>query len=76
MLEGDLTIRDVTKRVKFDVVYNGTVKDFKGNLKAGFKITGTVNRFDYNLKWNSMVDAGPVVGKDVDIVVNLELAKQ
>jgi len=76
VLEGDLTIRDVTKRVKFDVVYNGTVKDFKGNLKAGFKITGTVNRFDYNLKWNSMVDAGPVVGKDVDIVVNLELAKQ
>src|ERR1019366_2104904 len=67
LLEGDLTIRDVTKKVKLDVVYNGTVKDPYGNTKAGFKISGTINRFDYNLKWNTMADAGPVVGKDVTL---------
>ena len=74
-LEGNLTMRDVTKSVKFDVTYNGTIKDQRGNLKAGFKATTVINRLDYNLKWNSMFDAGPVVGKDVTITVNVELKK-
>ncbi|MDB5283082.1 MAG: YceI family protein [Bacteroidota bacterium] len=76
LLEGDLTIRDVTKRVKLDVIYNGTVKDPYGNVKAGFKITGSVNRFDYNLKWNNLADAGPVVGKDIKLDIDVELKKQ
>ena len=72
-LTGDLTIRDVTKRVKFDVTYGGTVKDGYGNTKAGFKATATINRFDYNLKWNSVTEAGSVVvGPDVNILLNLE----
>lgn len=77
VLEGDLTIRDITKRVKFDVTYGGTVKDPWGNTKAGFKATGAINRFDYNLKWNTLTEAGgAVVGKEVSIIVNLELAQQ
>lgn len=76
-LEGDLTIRDITKRVKFDVTYGGTVKDPWGNIKAGFKAKGTINRFDYNLKWNTVTEAGgAVVGKDVEVVLNLEFAQQ
>jgi polyisoprenoid-binding protein YceI len=72
-LTGDLTIRDVTKRVKFDVTYGGTVKDGYGNTKAGFKAIATINRFDYNLKWNSVTEAGSVVvGPDVNILLNLE----
>ncbi len=75
-LTGDLTIRDVTKTVTFDVTYAGTVLDPWENTKAGFKIKGTINRFDYNLKWNNMTEAGgAVVGEDVEITVNLELAK-
>ncbi len=75
-LVGDLTIRDVTKEVTLDVVYNGSVKDPYGNTKAGFKITGSLNRFDYNLKWNALIEAGgAVVGKTVGITVNLELQK-
>nr|HMT30139.1 YceI family protein [Bacteroidia bacterium] len=46
-LTGDLTIRDITKTVTLDVVYSGTVKDPWGNTKAGFKIKGTIKRFDY-----------------------------
>lgn len=77
VLEGDLTIRDITKKVKFDVVYGGTVKDPWGNIKAGFKATGAINRFDYNLKWNSVTEAGgAVVSKEVAIVLNLEFAQQ
>lgn len=75
-LVGDFTMRDVTKQVTLDVVYNGSVKDPWGNTKAGFKIKGEVNRFDYNLKWNSLMEAGgAVVGKTVSIVVDLELQK-
>lgn len=75
-LVGDFTIRDITKEVTLDVVYNGSVKDPWGNTKAGFKIKGEVNRFDYDLKWNSLMEAGgAVVGKTVAIVVDLELQK-
>lgn len=75
-LVGDFTLRDVTKSITLDVVYNGSIKDPWGNTKAGFKITGELNRFDYNLKWNNLMEAGgAVVGKEVTITVNLELSK-
>lgn len=75
-LTGDFTMRDVTKSITLDVVFNGIVKDPWGNTKAGFKVTGEVNRFDYGLKWNNLMETGgAVVGKDVAITVNLQLNK-
>lgn len=75
-LTGDLTLRDVTKSIILDVIFNGTVKDPWGNTRAGFKISGELNRFDYNLKWNTLMEAGgAVVGKTVSLAVNLELVK-
>ena len=75
-LTGDLTIRDVTKKVKFAVTYGGTVKDPWGNTKAGFKATATINRLDYGLKWNSMLETGgAVVGPEVTININAEFAQ-
>lgn len=75
-LTGDLTIRDKTKRVTLDVKHNGTVQDPWGNTKAGFKITGSINRFDYDLKWNTLTEAGgAVVGKEVDFNINIQLKK-
>ena len=74
-LVGDLTIRDVTKEVTLDVVYNGTVQAW-GQARAGFKIKGEINRFDYNLKWNTLIEAGgAVVSKTVYITIDLELQK-
>ncbi len=76
-LTGNLTIRDVTKQVKFDVTYGGTVKDPWGNTKAGFKATTTINRFDYNLKWNTLTEmGGAVAGSEVNITVNVEFTLQ
>ncbi len=76
-LVGDLTIRDVTKQVELEVKYNGTVKDPWGNTKAGFKVKGEINRFDYNLKWNKAIETGSlVVGKDVELVIDLQLVKK
>ncbi|MBX3006462.1 MAG: YceI family protein [Melioribacteraceae bacterium] len=75
-LVGDLTIRDVTKQVELDVRFNGMVKDPWGNTKAGFKISGEINRFDYNLKWNNTVETGGlVVGKEVTLKIDLQLKK-
>jgi polyisoprenoid-binding protein YceI len=72
-LNGNLTIRDVTKPVSFDVVYGGSIKTQQGT-KIGFKATTTINRFDYNLKWDKATETGGlVVGKEVEITVKAEL---
>ena len=77
VLYGELTIRDITKPVKFDVTYGGTVKDPWGNTHVGFKATAVINRFDYNLKWNTLTETGnAVVSKDVGITVNVEFLPQ
>lgn len=74
-LAGNLTIRNVTKPVVFDVTFGGTTNAM-GKTKAGFKAKTTINRFDYNLKWSQATEAGGLaVGKDVEIVVNVELNK-
>ncbi len=74
-LTGNLTIRDVTKKVVFGVKYGGTGKDAYGNTKAGFKLTGKINRFDFGLKWNALTEAGgATVGKEVTLNSNLEFA--
>ncbi|MDP4117189.1 MAG: YceI family protein, partial [Bacteroidota bacterium] len=76
-LKGNFTMRDVTKPIVLDVVYGGTVKDPWGNERVGFKIMGKVNRFDYGLKWNNLVEAGgAVVGKEVTMNCNIELIKK
>jgi polyisoprenoid-binding protein YceI len=76
-LEGNLTIKDVTKKIKFDVVFGGTIKDPWGNNKAGFKATGSINRFDYGLKWNNLTEAGgAVVGNEVGLTLKLEFAEK
>jgi polyisoprenoid-binding protein YceI len=74
-LAGNLTIRDITKPVVFDVTFGGTALNM-GKTKAGFKAKTTINRFDYNLKWNKATEAGGlVVSKDVELVVNVEMNK-
>ncbi len=75
-LTGDLTIRDVTKSVTLDVVYNGMATAW-GSTRAGFKLSCSINRFDYNLKWNNLIETGgAVVSKDVKIICDVELIKE
>lgn len=75
-IHGDLTIRNVTKPVVLDARFTGTVKDPRGNTKAGFKATTTVDRFAYDVKWDKAIETGGlVVGKDIDITLLMELKK-
>ena len=77
ILTGDLTIRDVTKKVTFQVAQNnGIITDPWGKTRAGFTATTTINRFDYNIKYNDKLPTGvDAVAPNVKIVVNVELVK-
>jgi polyisoprenoid-binding protein YceI len=75
-LTGDLTIRNVTKRVELDVEFGGTTVDPWGNTKAGFEINGKINRKEFGLSWNALTEAGGmVVSEEVKLHLNVELAK-
>lgn len=71
-IEGDLTIRGIKKSVSFDSVYLGQVTDGYGNRKVAFKGKTKINRKDFGLVWNMMVEAGPTVGDEVTIELNLQ----
>lgn len=76
-LVGELTLREVTKTVELDVVYNGTAVDPYGQTKAGFEIEGKISRKEFNLKWNALTEAGSVVVSDeVRLNLNVQLTKQ
>jgi len=76
-LTGDLTIKDVTKSVEFDVDFGGVGQDPWGNTKAGFEATATVNRKDWGLTWNAAVEGGGVLVSDkIQITIDVQLAKQ
>jgi polyisoprenoid-binding protein YceI len=63
----------VTKPVTFQVSHGGVIAGSRGR-KAGFKATTTINRFDYNLKWDRATETGGlIVGKEVEVTVKVEL---
>src|SRR5690606_15095470 len=76
-LEGKLTIRDVTKIVKLDVEAGGVVVDAYGQTKAGFSVSGKINRKDIGLNWSAVTEAGGIVVSDeVKMIVEAQYIKQ
>ncbi|PRX57609.1 YceI family protein [Flagellimonas meridianipacifica] len=74
---GDLTIRDITKKIELDVDFNGIAVDPYGQTKAGFEITGTINRKDFGLVWSAVTEAGSVVvAEQVKLVVDLQFIQE
>ena len=75
-VNGKLTIRNITKPVTLDTKFKGR-QEVWGKTKLGFKATTTINRFDYNIKWDEKMDAGGlIVSNNVDISLQMELSKQ
>jgi len=73
-LWGELTICGITKNIKMEVVFGGVAKDPWGNEKAGFAITGKINRTDWELQWNTTLEAGGLlVGEEVIVSCEIEL---
>ncbi len=75
-LVGDLTMHGVTKEVTLDVEGpSPAVKVQNGGLKVGATATTKVNRRDFGLNYNSMIEAGAVVGNDITVTIDIEINK-
>jgi polyisoprenoid-binding protein YceI len=76
-LSGDLTIKGITKPVTLNVEHGGIADDAYGNTKAGFEVTGKINRKEFGLTWSGVTEAGSiVVGEDIKLIMNVQFAKQ
>ncbi len=78
-VEGDtayvkLTIHGITKEVKMDLETSGMViKDPWGNTRTGLSLSGSINRLEYGLKWNDLMETGGmIVGDKVKMIIELE----
>jgi polyisoprenoid-binding protein YceI len=72
-LQGDLTIKGVTRPVALETEFNGVAVDPFGNTRAGLSAETTISRKDFGLTWNAVLEAGGVLVSD-KVAVNLELA--
>ena len=76
-VQGDLTIRGVTKPVTLDATLEGVVKDPYGNHRVGFSAKTTINREDFGVAFGAVMEAGGlVVAKKVDIEIETEATLQ
>ncbi len=76
-LWGELTIIGVTKNVKLDVEFGGIMMDPWGKEKAGFTLTGKINRSDWGLTWNATLETGGLmVSDEVTILCEIELTNE
>lgn len=75
-LKGNLSIRGVSKPIELEVESAGIANDPWGNAKAGFTLSGKINRKDFGLVWNMPTDTGGVlVSEEVRILAEVQLAK-
>ena len=76
-LVGNLTMHGVTRPVTLDVKSEGKGKDPWGGERAGYSATGKINRSDFGLTWNQVLETGGIaVGDEIKITLDLELVKQ
>ncbi|HEX2605765.1 MAG TPA: YceI family protein [Flavisolibacter sp.] len=76
-LQGNLTIRGVTRPVTVRVEFGGIVVDPYGQTKAGFTVTGKISRKEFGLTWNAVTEAGSVVVSDeIRLQAEIQLVKQ
>lgn len=76
-LKGLLSLKGISKEVVLDVEFGGFIKDPYGNDKAGFSVSGKINRKDFGLSWNATLEAGGVmVSDEVKLNAEVQFVKQ
>ena len=76
-LSGDLTLKGHTKPIFLNAEYGGTATDPYNQTKAGFEITGKINRQDFGLTWSAVTEAGGImVSDEVKLAFNVQMIKQ
>jgi polyisoprenoid-binding protein YceI len=77
VLDGELTVKGITKPVSLDLELNGVGKDPYGNVKVGFSATTKINREDFGMTYNAVLETGGVmVGKEINVEIEIEAALQ
>ena len=71
---GDLTIRDRTRQIVLDAEYLGK-RPTSGGERRDFRATGSLNRFDYGLRWNQLWAGRALVGETIRITLDIALIK-
>ena len=75
-LKGNLTIKGHTKEISLDVEFGGMSQDPWGNVKAGFSLSGKINRNDFGLSWNAALETGGVlVSEEVKLAAEIQFVK-
>lgn len=72
---GDLALHGVTRPVVLDVATTPAVKGMFGETRRGFAATTKISRKDFGLTWNKLVEAGPAVGDEVSVTLDLEVVR-
>lgn len=75
-VHGDLTMRGVTKPVVLEGRYIGRTRDGQGRERIGFEAETTINRHDFGVSWNNLVEGSAVVGEDVTISMVVAAVRQ
>jgi polyisoprenoid-binding protein YceI len=76
-LQGELTIKGVTKPVVLTVEHGGIVVDPYGQIKSGFTVSGKISRKEFGLTWNAVTEAGSIVVSDeIKLLAEVQLIKQ
>jgi polyisoprenoid-binding protein YceI len=76
VLEGNLTIKDVTRAVKLRAEFGGTVRDPWGNIKSAFSLSGKINRNDWGLSYNAALETGGVLlSEEVRILAEVQMTE-
>jgi polyisoprenoid-binding protein YceI len=76
-VNGDLTVHGVTRPLTLDVSFDGVGQDPWGNQRLGFSASGELNREDFGLTWNQVLDTGGVMlGKQVRLEIETEFVRQ
>lgn len=74
---GDLTIMAVTRPVTFNVRVNGAERDHLGNRRIGFHATAVINRVDFGVVWNAVLDSGSLlVSEEIEINIDGSLVRE
>jgi polyisoprenoid-binding protein YceI len=76
-ISGQFMMNGVTRDIALEATLTGVIDDPWGGTRAGFKATTTLDRYDYNLTYNKALETGGfLIGRDVDVVINVELIKK
>lgn len=75
-MDGNLTLKGVTKSIELHVEYGGSEDNGHGVLKHGFEITGVVNRIEFGMTWNKLTDTGGLgLGENIKLIANIQVAE-